>query len=63
MTVKIINELDKTVTIGAISATIPFQQLGSVIDAIILQLPMEKPTRVEGSPIDCAATTPTASPS
>ncbi len=36
---------------GAIGNTIPFQQLGSVIDAIILHLPLERPQRVEGSPV------------
>ncbi len=35
---------------GSLGNTIPFQQLGSVIDAIILALPLERPQRVEGSP-------------
>jgi hypothetical protein len=36
---------------GAIGNTIPFQQFGPVIDAIILALPLERPTRIEGSPV------------
>jgi len=32
-------------------AAIPFKQLGPVIDAIILALPLERPNQVEGSPI------------
>lgn len=36
---------------GAIGNTIPFQQFGSVIDAIVLNLPLERPTMVEGTPM------------
>ena len=38
-------------TSGAIATPIPFRQLGPVIDAIILALPLERPNQVEGSPI------------
>lgn len=36
---------------GSLAGTIPFQQFGSVIDAIVLKLPLERPTYVEGSPV------------
>ncbi len=46
---------------GSIAGTIPFQQFGSVIDAIVLKLPLERPTYVEGSPtggaLNCSGAT------
>ena len=36
---------------GSTATAIPFKQLGPVIDAIILALPLERPNQVEGSPV------------
>ncbi len=36
---------------GSLSGTINFSDFGDVIDAIVLHLPMDKPTPVDGSPI------------
>jgi len=46
---------------GSLAGTIPFQQFGSVIDAIVLKLPLERPNYVEGSPsggaLNCSGAT------
>ena len=36
---------------GSLAGTINFEDFGDVIDAIVLHLPMDKPTPVDGSPI------------